>query len=169
VSHLFFSRLFWFGLYRKCHVQTMMACAHNAKCPQNTCRHLWSCLDLNELNANTQFTPNPWGCHVVVTAGFVLVLAMAIPCGIFNLDDNMWVQVTAFILTLGCWIVWIIAAFFAAPQGGWSLEACVNLHTLCLCRGWEHCVRLCVHLSIPVDHHCPTVSIHHRFSSVPWV
>lgn len=83
----------------------------------------WSCLDLDQLGASTPYTPNPWGCHVVITAGYVMTLAMAIPCGIFNLDDNMIVQVVAFILTLMCWLVWIGAAFIANPPGGWHLDA----------------------------------------------
>eukprot|EP00038_Savillea_parva_P026770 m.56106 g.56106 ORF g.56106 m.56106 type:complete len:587 (-) comp7652_c0_seq2:173-1933(-) len=80
----------------------------------------WSCLDLDQLQGNV---PNPWGCHVVITAGFVITLGMAIPCGLFNLDDNMIVQVVAFILTLMCWAIWVIAALYADPVDGWSLEA----------------------------------------------
>ena len=41
----------------------------------------------------------------------------------------MVVQVTAFILTLGCWIIWIVAAFFAKPTDGWSIEA-VNTNSV---------------------------------------
>jgi hypothetical protein len=54
--------------------------------------------------------------------------------GYFNLDDNMVVQVTAFVLTIGCWLVWISMTFFADPgndpninitnvtgQGTWSI------------------------------------------------
>jgi hypothetical protein len=36
---------------------------------------------------------------------------MAIPCGRWNLDDNMMIQVVAFILTVAFWLVWIAASF----------------------------------------------------------
>jgi len=35
--------------------------------------------------------------------------------GYFNLDDNMIVQVVAFVLTLGCWVIWILITLFADP------------------------------------------------------
>lgn len=34
---------------------------------------------------------------------------MAIPCGAWNLDDNMIIQRVAFVLTIFCWGVWIAA------------------------------------------------------------
>jgi hypothetical protein len=38
---------------------------------------------------------------------------MAIPCGRWNLDDNMYIQTGAFILTILCWLIWIWASFAA--------------------------------------------------------
>ena len=67
----------------------------------------WTCTDTTNYGA---VGGNPWGCHVVLTGGFLLTMAMAIPMGFFNLDDNMIVQVVAFVLTLGCWGVWIAAS-----------------------------------------------------------
>lgn len=60
-----------------------------------------SCVNLAD------FQGNPWGCHVVLSAGYLLVAAMAIPCGRWNLDDNMMIQVVAFILTVAFWLVWV--------------------------------------------------------------
>lgn len=64
----------------------------------------FSCIDTVDLDNG-----HPWGCHVVLSLGFVLTAAMAIPCGRWNLDDNMIVQRVAFVLTIICWLVWIIA------------------------------------------------------------
>ena len=66
----------------------------------------FSCIDTNNVG-----TGNPWGCHVVLSLGYVLVAGMAIPCGLYNLDDNMIIQQVAFWLTMLCWVIWIFAAF----------------------------------------------------------
>jgi len=79
----------------------------------------FSCLDTSDLSMG-----NPWGCHIVLTAGFVLTAAMAIPCGQWNLDDNMNIQIVAFILTLICWGIWICAAI--ATTDSISLPAVNN-------------------------------------------
>ena len=50
----------------------------------------FSCVDTAHL---TQGYGNGWGCHIVISAGYVCTAAMAIPCGRWNLDDNMSVQV----------------------------------------------------------------------------
>ena len=42
----------------------------------------FSCVDTSHL---TQGGGNGWGCHVVITLGFVVTAAMAIPCGRWNL------------------------------------------------------------------------------------
>ena len=68
---------------------------------------LLSCVDTTDFSATGG---NPWGCHVVLSLGFVLVAAMAIPCGAWNLDDNMIVQRIAFFLTCTCWVIWLVAA-----------------------------------------------------------
>jgi len=66
----------------------------------------FACIDTNNLSGG-----NAWGCHIVLTLGYVLVASMAIPCGVFNLDDNMIIQQIAFWLTMLCWVIWIIASF----------------------------------------------------------
>ena len=64
-----------------------------------------SCIDTSNLSSG-----NGWGCHVVLSLGFVLTGAMAIPCGRWNLDDNMIIQRGAFVLTVCCWLVWLVAS-----------------------------------------------------------
>lgn len=63
---------------------------------------VFSCVDMSNID-----TGNPWGCHVVISAGYLLVMAMAVPCGRWNLDDNMNIQVVAASLTACCWGIWI--------------------------------------------------------------
>ena len=58
--------------------------------------------------------------------------------GIFNLDDNMIVQVVAFALTLLCWVVWFFAMFWSDnfTDGTWHLPAVADgiehNHTVCI-------------------------------------
>ena len=64
-----------------------------------------SCIDSADLSNG-----NGWGCHVVLSLGYIVTAAMAIPCGAWNLDDNMLIQRGAFVTTAGCWVVWIVAS-----------------------------------------------------------
>ena len=48
----------------------------------------WTCQDTNNIGLG-----NPWGCHLVLSMGFLVALAITVPMGYFNLDDNMIVQV----------------------------------------------------------------------------
>jgi len=64
-----------------------------------------SCVDTTALDGGSA-----WGCHIVLTAGFVIAAALALPCGRWNLDDNMSIQTIAFALTIGCWLIWIVAS-----------------------------------------------------------
>ena len=93
--------------------------------PEST--KFWTCVDINNVNEN-----NPWGCHMVLSGGFLLCMLITIPMGYFNLDDNMVVQVTAFVLTIGCWLVWITMTFFADPAGDVNINHYRNItnHTL---------------------------------------
>ena len=93
----------------------------------------WSCIDTSTLDGG-----NGWGCHIVVTVGYVLTAGMAIPCGLFNLDDNMIVQKIAFVLTLGCWLVWIVASF-TSMSGGCG-PARHSPHLPAVGKGAGHCV-----------------------------
>eukprot|EP00040_Diaphanoeca_grandis_P030813 m.182974 g.182974 ORF g.182974 m.182974 type:complete len:581 (+) comp32140_c0_seq2:152-1894(+) len=88
---------------------------------------IWNCVDTEQLSA---IMPNPWGCHLIVSAGYLITLGMAIPAGIFNLDDNMILQVIAFGLTICCWLIWLSACFFTTEDPdyntaftNWTLDA----------------------------------------------
>ena len=83
---------------------------------------VFSAFDTNDLADG-----NAWGCHVVVTLGYVVTLCMAVPCGMWNLDDNMGIQQVAFVLTLACWVVWIIISLSSLPAGGLSTIPVVNM------------------------------------------
>ena len=74
---------------------------------------VFSCIDSADLSHG-----NGWGCHIVLSLGYVLTAAMAIPCGAWNLDDNMIIQQGAFCLTACCWLIWIVAALSSASGGG---------------------------------------------------
>jgi len=71
----------------------------------------FSCIDTSDVSNG-----NAWGCHVVLTFGFILTAAMAIPCGRWNLDDNMIIQRVAFWLTVLCWIFWMVATIAKASS-----------------------------------------------------
>ncbi|EDQ86967.1 uncharacterized protein MONBRDRAFT_27795 [Monosiga brevicollis MX1] len=58
----------------------------NASLPAAT--EFWSCIDTNHVDVDG----NAWGCHVVLTAGYLFALLLTVPMGYFNLDDNMIVQ-----------------------------------------------------------------------------
>jgi len=75
----------------------------------------FSCINTNSLDYG-----NAWGCHIVLSAGLVLTAALAIPCGRWNLDDNMLIQTVAFILTILCWLIWIAASFSAYGENDLS-------------------------------------------------
>ena len=48
----------------------------------------WSCIDTNDVSQG-----NAWGCHVILTMGYLVALVLTLPMGYFNLDDNMIIQV----------------------------------------------------------------------------
>lgn len=81
----------------------------------------FSCIDTSNLDNG-----NAWGCHVILTFGFVITAAMAIPCGRWNLDDNMIVQRVAFVLTVGCWVIWFLAIVTAGTEPEAALPAVNN-------------------------------------------
>ncbi len=83
---------------------------------------VWSCIDEDELLGNL----NPWGCHLMLSAGFLLTLVMAVPAGYFNLDDNMIIQVIAFTLTVAIWVFWFVVCFYAPSINTWSIPAIVD-------------------------------------------
>lgn len=66
-------------------------------------RDIFSCVNTKDLNAG-----NPWGCHVVISFGFILTTAMALPSSRWNLDENVVIQTVAFIITAICWSLWIV-------------------------------------------------------------
>ena len=79
----------------------------------------------SSLQAGADF--NPWGCHAVLSVGFVVALLVTVPMGIFNLDDNMIIQSVAFVITLVCWAVWFVACFFSdsfsEANSSWTIPA----------------------------------------------
>lgn len=79
---------------------------------------VWSCVDTSDIGNG-----NAWGCHVVLTFGFIVTAAMAIPAGRYNLDDNMIIQRVAFVLTVACWVIWLIAIFTAGTEPQEALPA----------------------------------------------
>lgn len=81
----------------------------------------FSCIDTSSLDNG-----NAWGCHVILSLGFVITAAMAIPCGRWNLDDNMIIQQVAFVLTVACWIIWMLATFTAGTEPSQALPAVNN-------------------------------------------
>ena len=87
----------------------------------NGSTEVFSAFDTNDLDEG-----NAWGCHVVVTLGYVVTLCMAVPCGMWNLDDNMGIQQAAFVLTLACWVVWIVVSLSSLPTGSLSAIPAVN-------------------------------------------
>eukprot|EP00045_Choanoeca_perplexa_P005989 m.50187 g.50187 ORF g.50187 m.50187 type:complete len:387 (-) comp13400_c0_seq1:487-1647(-) len=69
---------------------------------------IWSCIDTNDVSHG-----NAWGCHIVLTMGYLVALVLTLPMGYFNLDDNMVIQVIAFVITFLCWLVWLGGCFFS--------------------------------------------------------
>lgn len=78
---------------------------------------IWTCVDQDTLGGDN----NPWGCHLLISAGFLVTLIMAVPAGYFNLDDNMIIQVVAFVLTVAIWIFWLVVCFYSPAVEHWSL------------------------------------------------
>jgi len=94
-------------------------------------KQFWNCISSDQLSTAE---PNPWGCHVIVSAGYLITLAMAIPVSIFNLEDNMKIQIVALVLMISCWATWISACFFESADPSyniafenWTLDA-INTH-----------------------------------------
>mmetsp|Transcript_176076 Transcript_176076/g.559408 ORF Transcript_176076/g.559408 Transcript_176076/m.559408 type:complete len:459 (-) Transcript_176076:104-1480(-) len=65
--------------------------------------NFFSCFDVNDRSQG-----NAWGCHVVISVGYVLVLLMAVPCSMWNLDDNVAIQVVCLILGVFFMIAWAV-------------------------------------------------------------
>ncbi|PRP85167.1 hypothetical protein PROFUN_07114 [Planoprotostelium fungivorum] len=51
---------------------------------------------------------SPFGDDYVLTLGYIIVVAVTIPMGFFNLDDNIIVQKGAFVLTLAIFVQWVV-------------------------------------------------------------
>eukprot|EP00056_Hartaetosiga_gracilis_P022065 m.28030 g.28030 ORF g.28030 m.28030 type:complete len:612 (-) comp9419_c0_seq1:127-1962(-) len=83
----------------------------------------WSCIDVANVLAG-----NAWGCHIIITMGFLVCILIALPMGYFKLDDNMIIQEGAFILTILSWLVWFVACLFSKnfTNGNWKIPAVTN-------------------------------------------
>jgi hypothetical protein len=67
-------------------------------------------------------TDSPFGNAYVVSLGYAVVLAVCIPLGYLNLDDNIGMQVGGMILTLVCVAVWV-ANFFVSGVDAANMPA----------------------------------------------
>ncbi|PRP80111.1 hypothetical protein PROFUN_12265 [Planoprotostelium fungivorum] len=54
---------------------------------------------------------SPFGSDYVISLGFIIVLIITIPMGLFNLEDNIIVQKGAFVLLLVIFAEWFVACF----------------------------------------------------------
>ena len=68
------------------------------------------------------FTDSPFGDAYVISVGYAVVLAVCIPLGYLNLDDNIGMQVGGMLLTLVCVGVWV-ADFFSHGVDGANMPA----------------------------------------------
>eukprot|EP01060_Flectonema_neradi_P026535 TRINITY_DN3555_c0_g1_i1.p1 TRINITY_DN3555_c0_g1~~TRINITY_DN3555_c0_g1_i1.p1 ORF type:complete len:472 (+),score=70.18 TRINITY_DN3555_c0_g1_i1:339-1754(+) len=92
---------------------------YNGTMPEST--HFWTCIDANDTGDG-----NAWGCHCIISVGFIICILITIPIGRWNLDDNMVIQVGAFILTILCWVVWFIASCWSEnfhSYNDWQIPA----------------------------------------------
>ena len=56
--------------------------------------------------ADSDVTDSPFGSAYVISLGYVVVVALCIPLGMLNLDDNIGMQVGGMLLTVVCVVVW---------------------------------------------------------------
>lgn len=61
---------------------------------------------------------SPFGNDYVLSLGFLIVMAITIPMGVFNLDDNIWVQKAGFIALLCCMVIWTVQFFYTGLDPG---------------------------------------------------
>lgn len=56
--------------------------------------------------------PSPFGNHwILFSLGMLVVFMLAIPLGLTNLDDNMWVQYLAFVVSIIMTLQWLSTSF----------------------------------------------------------
>ena len=92
-----------------------------AEGPMHESTEFWTCIDANSLSNG-----NAWGCHCIISIGFIICVLITIPIGRWNLDDNMVIQVGAFALTILCWLVWFIASCWSknfTAYDDWKIPA----------------------------------------------
>ncbi|KAJ3392069.1 hypothetical protein HDU92_008667 [Lobulomyces angularis] len=66
--------------------------------------------------------PSPFGETLMIfTSGFLLVLVISIPLGFLNLDDNIGIQIGAFILTVLMMLQWVIGSILVRSESISSL------------------------------------------------
>jgi len=70
-----------------------------------TSSSIWACVDADSDNI---VTDSPFGSAYVISLGYLITMAITIPLGYLNLDDNIWVQYGGFILLLGCILAWVV-------------------------------------------------------------
>lgn len=96
---------------------------HGSVVPEST--DIFSCTDVNDVTNGSA-----WGCHVVLSVGFVVVLALTVPWGMFNLEDNIIYQNVAFVLLILVSLMWVgvcVIAIVANPRTAyWTNLPAVN-------------------------------------------
>lgn len=68
---------------------------------------------------NRDSTDSPFNHAYVVSLGYLITLAVTIPLGYLNLEDNIWVQIAGFLLLLMCILVWCYQFLFVSTPD-WS-------------------------------------------------
>ena len=74
--------------------------------------------------------PDAWAPSIVISAGYAVCCLLVVPLGFWNLDDNVSVQVGAFVLTILCWAIWVVAYFATGPMLAQSTLAFCNVWTM---------------------------------------
>jgi hypothetical protein len=65
-----------------------------------------------EADGTSSVTDSPFGDKYVISIGYIVTLALTVPLGFINLEDNMWVQQGGFVLLVFCIFAWV-AQFFS--------------------------------------------------------
>lgn len=98
------------------HLDDALAATHLASQPSllgngtapPTAHNGWQCVSADGQLGGAD---SPFGNAFVISIGYVITMAVTIPMGFMNLDDNIWVQYGGFVLLCVCVIAWCIQFF----------------------------------------------------------